>query len=77
MKMMLGYYIEDYPFITRFKTGVKDYVKTNYSEFNIEDYPFITRFKTIKYDMAELVRKDIEDYPFITRFKTPLEDSKS
>ena len=37
-------YIEDYPFIIRFKTHLP--TSRHNIHYNIEDYPFIIRFKT-------------------------------
>ena len=38
-------YIEDYPFIIRFKT--LNIISLKLLNKNIEDYPFIIRFKTV------------------------------
>ena len=64
-------YIEDYPFIIRFKTDVTvEGDETPAINVDIEDYPFIIRFKTLPMNKASLLSYDIEDYPFIIRFKT-------
>ena len=49
-------YIEDYPFIIRFKTPTIIRPLINVMKVNIEDYPFIIRFKT-----AEIVNVYIDD----------------
>ena len=47
--MIIFYYIEDYPFIIRFKTLKA--VSHLFLHLNIEDYPFIIRFKTKNQNM--------------------------